>query len=137
VSDSEARTVTFTWSPEPKSEVEHQANLRKIARHQQALDELQVPVFGSAAPASKPKQRHYEPTTERLYARLCEVPRDIALEKAALRYDNAQRRFPVPPHLRGRGWPDTWYKAWQDKDGGFRKKLSDLRQSAWRWKLSK
>jgi hypothetical protein len=96
------------------------------------------PVLVSAAyePPRK-KKRQYKPETERLYARLTEAPRNVSLEKLAHLFDEGQRRFRVPKHLRDKGWPDSWVKAWKDKDGGFRKKLSDLRQSAWQWKLSK
>jgi hypothetical protein len=99
--------------------------------------ELPAEVTTSTYYSKAPKQRRYSPATIRLYERLTEIARTIPLEKAALMYDKAQRPFRVPKHLRDQGWPDSWVEAWKDKDGGFRKKLSDLRQSAWQWKSSK
>jgi hypothetical protein len=52
--ESEGRIVTYSYSPEPKSDSEHQENLRDIAR-QQALDELQVRAYGRSVSA-KPKK---------------------------------------------------------------------------------
>jgi hypothetical protein len=83
---------------------------------------------------NQPKKRHYKPETERLYTRLTEVPRNVSLEKLARLFDEGQRPFRVPKHLRDKGWPDSWVKAWE---GDFRKKFSDLKQCAWQWKSSK
>jgi hypothetical protein len=126
------------------SKFQTRALIKSALQQRAALDGILLPV-GARAEAQpqpmlvtstyakpQPKQRRHKPETERLYARLREVPRDIPLEKAAQMYDHAQRPFPVPKHLRDRDWPDSWVKAWKDKAGGFRKKLSDLRQCALR-----
>jgi hypothetical protein len=134
--ESESRTITVGWSSDPDSVPDPKAEARK----KRELDALTLRTFGEAAPhvpTVQPKKRWHKPQTERLYTRFVEIPRTVPLEKAALMYDKAQRPFPVPKYLRDRGWPDSWVKAWNDKDGGFRKKLSDLRQCAWQWKSSK
>lgn len=126
--ESEARSITTGWrssdsAPDP------QAELRK----KRELEALTMRVHGAPAQL-KPKQRRHTPQTKRLYGRLREVPRNVPLEKAAGMYDHGQIPFPVPKYLRDKDWPDTWLKAWKDKEGGFRKKLSDLRQCAWQAK---
>jgi hypothetical protein len=78
------------------------------------------------------KRRHHKPVTERLYARLREVPRNVPLKEAAEKYDHRMRPFPVPKHLRDGGWPESWSRVWLDAD--FRRKFHDLRQHAWQAK---
>jgi hypothetical protein len=118
--------------------------LQSILREQQRG--ILLPVGPGPEPISRPvlvsatyeaprkKKRHYKLETERLYTRLTEVPRNVSLEKLAHLLDEGQRPFRVPKHLRDKGWPDSWVKAWE---GPFRKKFSDLRQCAWRWESSK
>lgn len=117
--ESEARTVTYSPTHKPIPATQHQ------------VSGLKVDLFGAPAP-SKAKRRRHKPETARLYARLREVPRNVPLEKAAQMYDRKQIPFPVPKHLRDRGWPDSWVKTW--KDTGFRRKFHDLRQHAWQAK---
>jgi hypothetical protein len=44
-----ARTISCKWSPEPKSDGEHQADARDIKRQKQALELITLSVFDEAA----------------------------------------------------------------------------------------
>ncbi|MGB6473818.1 MAG: hypothetical protein WBF04_07020 [Candidatus Sulfotelmatobacter sp.] len=121
--ESEARTVTIHGSaapPDPKAE----------ARKKRELDALTVRVFGEPT-TSTPKKRQHNPTTERLYSRIREIPRNVPLKEFCKRCDSAQITFRIPKYLRDEGCPETWFAAWQDASK-WRGRIHDLRQNAWR-----
>ena len=48
--ESDAHSVSFTWSRDPKPEAEEQADHRDILRQKQALDVIKLSVFGEPEP---------------------------------------------------------------------------------------
>jgi hypothetical protein len=54
--ESEARSVSFTWSHDPKPEAEHQVDLRDAARQKQVLEATVVRVFGEPETPAAPRE---------------------------------------------------------------------------------
>jgi hypothetical protein len=93
--------------------------------------ELPAAVTTSAYHGKKPKKHRQKPETERLYARIREIPlKGVSLKEFCKRIDQAQRPFPIPERWLKDGWPKSWVRAeliskWKDK-------IHNLRQNAWR-----
>ncbi len=134
MSESESRTLTI----EPKSKLQVEAEFKAALRQRRMLDgstlpvKSTLPVPGDSHPASKTKKkRKYKPATERLYARIREIPRSVRLKEFCRRCDAPQRiSFPVPKDWRAEGCPDTWLSAWEIPK--WRERIHNLRQNAWR-----
>jgi hypothetical protein len=120
---SEARTVTIHGSPDPPDP-------KAEARKKRELDALTMRVWGEPT-TSTPKKRQHNPTTERLYNRIREIPRSVLLPEFCKRCDSAQITFRIPKYLRDDGCPNSWVAAWQDADK-WRGRIRNLRQNAWR-----
>jgi hypothetical protein len=132
MSESDGVTLTTFSTPEPKSDAEHQADLRREVRHQQELELLTIRMHGAARPTKKLKKRKPDAASDAQlrYARIREIPREVSLKECCKRFDAMQRPFRTPKAWQGEGCPPTWGEAWKNSD--WRKKIHDLHQTAWR-----
>src|SRR5271169_628237 len=93
--------------------------------------ELPAAVTTSAYQAKKPKKHQHKLITERLYARVREIPlKGISLKEFCKRCDAMLRPFPVPAYLQAQGCPKSWIRA--ELISKWREKIHNLRQNAWR-----
>jgi hypothetical protein len=134
MSESEAKFFGFKWEPPSEDEV---PDPKVEARRNRLLAEnLHLAVDSAPAPPPKPaparrsKQRQHNAATEQLYARIREIPRDVPLKEFCKRCDRMQRRFPTPRYWQDDGCPSKWFEGWRNL--GWREKIHDLRQNAWR-----
>jgi hypothetical protein len=110
VGESEARTITFESSPNPKSPGRAQAAQQAAARQKQALDELKIRVYGPSASAN-PQQRRQRAPAVRSVDRWEEYESLIA--KAACKAGNNNLLFCKLLHQSGIPVPRRWkVKTW-------------------------
>jgi len=89
--ESESKSLTSGWSPEPKPHDQHQADLQAEIRRKQELDLLTIRVQGPVRPKHRTRQPWQPTDRERA---ILNIPKKLALEKYCLALDTAGVPFP-------------------------------------------
>lgn len=130
MTESDAHTVSYTWSQEPKTAADHQAHLRDLLRQKQALEAITVPLFGHAESTRTVWPGKGYELARKVRDELIQTGKDIskpkeltrALEHACQHYQKPNGGFFDPKSLR------EGLRQWEMMEQGRRRPRRNPRQ---------
>ena len=122
----ESESKSLGWSPEPKPEAEHQADLRAEILRQQQLELLTIRVQGPVRPKHRTRQPWQPTDRERA---ILNIPKKLSLEKYCLALDAAE--VPFPEKWQRQGKPATHQDAWENGSKRLKGWIKSERHNVW------
>ena len=126
MSESESKSLTTTFTREPKPHDQHQSDLQAEILRQQELELLTIRVHGAVRPKHRTRQPWQPTDRERA---ILNIPKKLALENYCLALDTAG--VPFPEKWQRQGKPASHRDAWENGSKRLKGWIKCERRNVW------